>query len=119
MESSHKLIEDEFYKVERFRSNEDMLMKAFAYQVYFNHFRKNRNRENQTPRDILIKENKNTCQNILDIQPIIVDFYFKDIVNINQGGYFYCSPHTISYNLFLNHSSAFFRSSGVSIPMPL
>jgi transposase len=92
VETVHNLIEDEFYKVETFKSKQDMILKTFAYLIYFNNFRKNRNRENQTPKDILRNENKKSCQNTLNIKPIIVDDYIKDIVNLKEGGYFYCLP---------------------------
>ena len=92
VETVHNLIENEFYKVETFKSNQDMILKTFAYLIYFNNFRKNRNRENQTPKDILKIDSKKTCQNKLNFKPIIVDEYIKDIRNIKMPGYFYCLP---------------------------
>lgn len=65
VETVHNLIEDEFYKVESFKSKQDMIIQTFAYLIYSNNFRKNRNRENQTP---------------------------KDIVKIKKPGYLYCLP---------------------------
>ncbi len=36
METAHRLIEDEFYEVERFTSRADFLAKAGAYNLWFN-----------------------------------------------------------------------------------
>jgi len=100
VETVHNLIEDEFYKVESFKSKQDMVLKTFAYLIYFNNFRKNRNRENQTPKDILKNENKKTCQRKLNFSPIIIDEFMKDIMNIKMNGYFYCLP--VNYHSFLH-----------------
>jgi len=40
VESSHRLIEDEFYSREPISSKEDFLTKASTYQFYFNFMRK-------------------------------------------------------------------------------
>jgi len=92
VETVHNLIEDEFYKVETFKSKQDMIIKTFAYLIYFNNFRKNRNRKSQTPKDIFKNEKKKTWQNNWNFKPIIVDDYIKNIENIKTGGYFYCLP---------------------------
>ena len=92
VETVHNLIEDEFYKVESFQSKQDMILKTFAYLIYFNNFRKNRNRENRTPKDIYREDMKNTWQNKLNFEPIIVDEFIKDIKKIKAGGHFYCLP---------------------------
>jgi len=41
VESSHRLIGDEFYSRESFSSIKDFLVKAPSYQLYFNFLRKN------------------------------------------------------------------------------
>ena len=94
VETVHNLIENEFYKVESFKSKRDLVMKTFAYLIYFNNFRKNRNRENQTPKDIYRKEMKKTWHKSLNFKPIIVDEFIKDINLIKAHGYFYCLPVT-------------------------
>ena len=92
VESAHRLIEDELYCVEEYSSERDFMIKAFSYQVYFNRFRGNRNRENKTPLEILTKCKKMAWQSALDIQPIIVDRFYGHIERIKTGGYFYCVP---------------------------
>lgn len=75
VESSHRLIEDEFYSRESFYSKQDFLDKAKTYQLLFNFSRKNSYKNNKSPVDIL-KEN-NFDERIAFIQPIIVDELFK------------------------------------------
>jgi len=53
VESSHRLIEDEFYCIESFSSVKDFLVKASSYQFYFNFLRKNSYKKFKTPLDIL------------------------------------------------------------------
>ncbi|MCD6100741.1 MAG: integrase core domain-containing protein, partial [Candidatus Marinimicrobia bacterium] len=49
VESSHRLIEDEFYSRASFSSIKDFLNKASAYQFYFNFLRKNSYKQFKTP----------------------------------------------------------------------
>ena len=89
VETVHKLIEDEFYCVEEFLSQNDFLLKAFTYQIFFNRFRKNRNRDNKTPLQILQELGKKKWEATLDFPPFITDHHIKSVENIKQGGYFY------------------------------
>jgi len=49
VETAHRLIEDEFYEVEKFTSKTDFLKKLTTYTLWFNVDRKNSYKENQTP----------------------------------------------------------------------
>lgn len=49
METAHRLIEDEFYQVEHFKSRADFLQKAGAYNLWFNVARKHSGKEHKTP----------------------------------------------------------------------
>jgi hypothetical protein len=53
VETAHRLIEDEFYKVERFTSRADFLWKAGAYNLWFNVARRNRGKEHKTPLELI------------------------------------------------------------------
>ena len=83
VETFHKLIEDEFYDVEKIDSNLDLLKKAYCYQLFFNYLRKNRGKENQTPIEILkhdykrkLNNNKNKkILNVFSLPPIITGLY--------------------------------------------
>jgi transposase len=53
VESFHRTVEDELYSVEPLRSRAELLGKAYTYQLFYNHFRKNRWRKDLSPREIL------------------------------------------------------------------
>ena len=56
VETSHRLIEDEFYAYEIFKSKKEFFEKAFEYQTNFNLKRKNSYKENETPAQILTED---------------------------------------------------------------
>ena len=41
-----------FYEIEEYRGREGFMGKAWAYQLWFNYKRKNRNRDRKTPLEI-------------------------------------------------------------------
>jgi transposase len=53
VESFHRTVEDELYAVEALRTPEELVGKAYTYQLFYNHSRKNRWRDNQAPNEIL------------------------------------------------------------------
>ena len=88
VETVHRLIEDEFYEVERFRSRQDFLDKAYAYNLWFNIARKNTGKENQTPLDILDKKNKNIDPAVVDWRPVFLDeLLIQNLEQKQKGGY--------------------------------
>jgi transposase len=83
VETSHRLIENEFYELEDFLNKKDFLNKAWSYQMYFNYARKNSYKNYKTPIDIFESEYYiNSTVGILP--PIIVDDYFDDFDKINK-----------------------------------
>lgn len=54
VESYHRLVEEELYEVEDLRTEHELLGRAFTYQMYFNHLRKNLYKGGKAPRDILL-----------------------------------------------------------------
>jgi len=78
VESSHRLIEDEFYSRESFSSIKDFLNKASAYQFYFNFLRKNSYKQFKTPLNIL--ENYKISPTTALLPPVIVD----NLINKNH-----------------------------------
>src|SRR5476649_1280598 len=70
VETFHKLVEDEFYDVEVYANQEEFLGKAYAYQLFFNYERKNRNRENKAPVQILRERFPNMDEGVLNLPPI-------------------------------------------------
>ncbi len=98
VESCHRLIEDEFYRIEDFGSCEDFLCKTHCYTLYFNHFRGNRGRDGKSPKQILKENFSKPNYKVMNINPIIADFYSRDVEKINKGGYFYCIPPIYTTN---------------------
>jgi transposase len=73
VETVHRLIEDEFYEVERFHSRADFLAKATAYNWWFNVARHNSGKENQTPWQIIHQRDPNICPRIAAWKPVFLD----------------------------------------------
>ncbi len=85
VETVHDRIEDEFYCLEKFKSRNDFLAKATAYQHYFNLVRKNYSKQGKTPMQILKERNPNLSPTITQLSPVFLDelVYAKS----PQGGY--------------------------------
>ena len=93
VESSHKLIEDEFYSLEHINSKEDFMNKAATYQYYFNFMRKNSYKEWKTPVDIL--KEYNICPNIALLSPIILDTQFENTGQMFDPNLYYNLYHHV------------------------
>lgn len=86
VETSHRLIEDEFYAYEIFNSRGEFFRKAFDYVKRFNLERKNSYKENMTPAQILqediiheqisfFEEDLFMIEDIYNFKPVISDYY--------------------------------------------
>lgn len=93
VEAFHGLVEREFLKVEDFSSFPDFVSKALLYNIYFNMFRKNRNRENMTPAEIICKDNNELTPAKLLFPPILCDHYRNDYLRVKDPVYFNGLPH--------------------------
>ncbi|MDP3014565.1 MAG: helix-turn-helix domain-containing protein [Candidatus Subteraquimicrobiales bacterium] len=87
VETFHGRVESEFLKPEDFNSFPDFMTKAFLYNIYFNLFRKNRNRGNKTPNDLLKEESAHIHPYSLIIPPIICDAFRNDYYDNNYPVY--------------------------------
>jgi transposase len=97
VETVHKLIEEEFYDVEGFLNDTDFLGKAYAYGLYFNYLRKNRNRDNLSPVEILKKRFPSVDDQILNLPPIRLEALGDlELAESGQGGYDVPLPLQIS-----------------------
>ena len=76
MESSHRLIEDEFYAYEYFNGFSDFMRKSFKYQRYFN-FKRYNSYKHGRPVDILKMDSPDFDPHVLSFKPIIVDKLLK------------------------------------------
>ena len=91
VETSHRLIEDEFYAYRIFDTRSDFFRQAHTYQKHFNLNRKNCYKENQTPADIITDDliNDMICLNntheiyvddLLDFKPMIMDNFVLEFL---------------------------------------
>ena len=88
VETSHKIIEYEFYDTVKAKSDANMISKLRAYQWGFNVMRKNGYKGNRTPYEIIKEENDvkyaTLPKEILDFPTCILDEKFDAFI---RGGY--------------------------------
>ena len=75
VESSHRLIEDEFYACRYFSSAQDFLKQAHQYQNHFNFTRFN-TYKNGSPVQLLQQVAPHINRNVLNFKPVLVDKFF-------------------------------------------
>ncbi len=86
VETVHNLMELEFYEIENFRNRSDFMAKATAYQLFFNLFRPNSYKENQTPWQLAKEKKPDLDKYLLMIPPVDLDRLFHWKTTINQEG---------------------------------
>ncbi len=77
VESSHALIEHEFFDLEGFKCREDFLRKAAIYQHYFNFARINRYKGGRTPWEIVKEDRPKISPEVLNLPPVFLNEEFK------------------------------------------
>ena len=88
VETTHNLVEMEFFEIENFTGRPDFLMKAASYQLFFNLMRPNSYKENKTPWELAKEKHPNLSKKIAMIPPVFIeDLMEKDIENLVQGGH--------------------------------
>ena len=75
VESSHRLIEDEFYACRYFSSTQDFLKQAHQYQNHFNFTRFN-TYKNGSPVQLLQQAAPLINRDVLNFKPVLVDTFF-------------------------------------------
>ena len=99
VETFNNIVEREFFDIESFSDKEDFLGKAYSYQLYFNHARKNRYRENKSPLDILRERFPEVDEDILNLPPIHLDSWEESSVAESAGsGYHVPWPALMGWN---------------------
>jgi transposase len=73
VEASHRLIEEEFFALERFWGLEDFLRKATVYQHYFNFGRPNSYKGDRTPWDLVQADRPGCPPGILALPPVLLE----------------------------------------------
>ena len=90
VETVHRLIEDEFYDLETFRSRAEFLAKASLYQLYFNLARPNSHKRGLTPWQIIHQLNPRLPLDICLLPPVLLDYRLdarRRDAPTAQGGY--------------------------------
>ena len=88
VETFNRIVENEFFDIESFGNMNDFLGKAYTYQLYFNHTRKNRYRENKSPLDILRERFPNVDEDVLNLPPIHLDSWDESsVAEDEESGY--------------------------------
>lgn len=78
VETVHRLIEDEFYRIEEFGDLTEFLGKAYAYQLYFNFKRRNSNKDSKAPVELLEEDYPNINPNVLNLPPVLLETILED-----------------------------------------
>jgi transposase len=95
VETVHRLIEDEFYEVERFSSRKDFLRKARAYNLWFNVARKNSGKENKTPWEIIQEKEPKVSAAICALPPVFLDELFMKKLDAKLRWGYDLIPHPL------------------------
>jgi transposase len=85
VETVHRLVEDEFYDLERFANRADFLAKATVYQLYFNLARPNSHKGGLSPWEIIQQLQPQLSLRLCLLSPMFLD-HFLDA----KGGYLVC-----------------------------
>ena len=88
VETVHRIIEDELYEVEAFRSRNEFLSKTSAYNLWFNVARKNSYKNFRTPWEIIHERDPNVSPRIAALPPVFLDqLFFQRLKHTPPGGY--------------------------------
>jgi transposase len=82
VETVHRLIEDEFYDLETFRTRREFLAKACVYQLYFNLVRPNSHKGGLSPWQIIQQLDPHLPLKLCLLPPVFLDYRLDP-----QGGY--------------------------------
>jgi len=100
VETFHRLGEDEFYAIERFKDAEDLYQQLYTYMIDFNYLRTNSYKDKKTPVQLLKEDYPKINENILNFPIVKIDnyhnFYFdlfpdkqeKQIANYDPEEFF-------------------------------
>ena len=80
VESFHRIVEQEFYSCENFQDKTQFFAKAYSYQLFYNYFRPNSGKEDQSPWQIVQKAFPEINRNVLNLPPIHLDPLTKRFV---------------------------------------
>lgn len=99
VETFHKLVENEFLKIENFTDLPRFFSLSADYNIYFNFHRSNRNRQLKTPKTILYEDRPDLKPYDLMLLPINCDMFRDYSLDDFQTGYFKGLPLTAPQRL--------------------
>jgi len=109
VETFHRLVEDEFYSIEQFEDMQDMKEKEYTYMLDFNYLRKNRNKDNKTPWELLKEDYPKAPVNTLNFPVTLIEDHnlkairvFFALHNSNKFGHILTTPG--GYHVSCPHS---------------
>ena len=88
VETFHKLVENEFLKIEDFSSLPRFFSLSTDYNIYFNFFRTNRNRMMKSPVQLLKEDRTDIIPTKIMLLPILCDMFRDYPLDDLQGVYF-------------------------------
>jgi transposase len=84
VEAVHRLIEEEFFDLERFRGPEDFLRKATLYQHYFNFARPNSYKAERTPWQLVEQDHPEIQAEVLALPPVLLESELERLDEVGQ-----------------------------------
>jgi transposase len=84
VEALHRLIEEEFFDLERYEDLEEFMRKATLYQHYFNFARPNSYKGGKTPWDIVSSDHPAIRPEILALPPVLLEREFRRTLQVGQ-----------------------------------
>lgn len=85
VEAVHRLIEEEFFDLERFTGQEDFLRKATLYQHYFNYARPNGYKAGRPPWEIVQTDHPDAAPEMLALPPVLLE---TELAHLDEAGHY-------------------------------
>jgi transposase len=97
VESFHGTIERELYDYMECDDLDDFMMQAWLYIIWYNTYRKNRNKNRMSPQEILREQKIQNFDILTSVPPILLDKYVDSLEWIKQGVYLKWSTPIFSH----------------------
>lgn len=87
VETFHRTVEDEFFDIERFKGRDNFFRKATSYIWYYNFLRKNSNRKDKSPLEILEETRENINPQVMLLPALDLDELLNQKLKADLGGH--------------------------------
>lgn len=84
VEAFHRLVEEEFFELERFGDREEFLVKVTLYQHYFNFARPNSYKGGRTPWPIVGADRPGIRPEVLALPPVLLEAEYQRLSRVGQ-----------------------------------